>query len=333
MRRAFTLIELLVVIAIIAVLIGLLLPAVQKVREAAARAHCQNNLRQIALAAQAYAAKTSKLPPGVDHRPLGERSSSLFIDLMPHLDQENVVAQWDYANYPTNMNGGPNARSAAVVKTLVCPSSGVTENPVSFGSLTIGITTYFGNGGTRSFPPAQATYDGLFHRCDPAAPNKSGRIPLDEIDDGTSNTLLMTERILGDSAFDSWQRAAFTPTPSPSLGAMMSYCAWAAPFSNSNPLLSNALASVSVSSVGGINVGYPLAYVPPPPSPAPPSPQNWDSLKNSFWMRLCGMGSKHQGGANVAMADGAVKFLKADVSQPVLQALFTRAGKEVLPAW
>ena len=45
------------------------------------------------------------------------------------------------------------------------------------------------------------------------------------------------------------------------------------------------------------------------------------------------MGSKHQGGANVAMADGAVKFLKADVSQPVLQALFTRAGKEVLPAW
>jgi prepilin-type N-terminal cleavage/methylation domain-containing protein len=149
-RRGFTLIELLVVIAIIAVLIGLLLPAVQKVREAAARMSCQNNLKQIALASMNFESSYSRLPPGgivsknapanVDFSPptAGPMTSPLAM-LLPYMEQGNIYNQmdsryfdfnstltfWAYGTPPFSSDGNNTGFPAifnAQIKSYLCPS-------------------------------------------------------------------------------------------------------------------------------------------------------------------------------------------------------------------
>ena len=120
-RRGFTLVELLVVIAIIGVLVALLLPAVQKVRAAAQRAHCSNNLKQIALGAHGYHDAFSSLPPGSTLSP--SQASTLAL-LLPHLEQDNLYRQFDFSTSAAYgpVNSGPRAqqvhRDAPVGSTI-----------------------------------------------------------------------------------------------------------------------------------------------------------------------------------------------------------------------
>src|SRR5262245_49312959 len=134
-RRAFTLIELLVVIAIIAVLIGLLLPAVQKVRAAAARIKCANNLKQLGLAAHNYHSTYERFPQGYD-QPGGsgngqrERKSSVFVELLPFYEQDNLYNIWDFFAPNANREFGTTARAATVLPVLLCPADRLGANPV-----------------------------------------------------------------------------------------------------------------------------------------------------------------------------------------------------------
>src|SRR5262249_15784220 len=181
-RPGYTLIELLVVIAIIGVLLALMLPAVQKVREAANRMSCLNNLKQIALATHNFHDTHQKFPTGarlpvyVGGRPTG--GTNLWVELLPYFEEDNLYRKWDYPDNRNNVAGGTNASEAQVMKSLLCPSDSLPRPVVqatAANSVTphwswgfYGMSSYGGSAGKRSVPmgvpPAfpGITRDGIF---------------------------------------------------------------------------------------------------------------------------------------------------------------------------
>src|SRR5262249_55060458 len=124
------------VIAIIAVLIGLLLPAVQQAREAARRVQCCNNLKQLAVAAHNFHDAKGKFPTGarlpVDVGGVPTGGTNVWVELLPYIDQNNLYKNWDHDDNRNNVAGGRNATSAQVVNILLCPSDPLPETVVEW---------------------------------------------------------------------------------------------------------------------------------------------------------------------------------------------------------
>jgi prepilin-type N-terminal cleavage/methylation domain-containing protein len=188
-RRAFTLIELLVVIAIIAILIGLLLPAVQKVREAAARTQCSNNLKQLGLALHNYHATYDGFPPARWTPTTGVHHCWATL-ILPYIEQENLYRQYNFAaNWSARANDSGVIQTS--VKTFVCPAApGAPPRTAAKGRAVLDYPAISevhrpNPYAVNPIPPADSTFIGVL--------GNNVRRRVTDITDGSSNTLVVAE--------------------------------------------------------------------------------------------------------------------------------------------
>ncbi len=309
--KGFTLVELLVVIAIIGTLIALLLPAIQASREASRRMQCLNQMRQLGLSSLSYQEEQKSFPPGVDRNTA--KHSSWFVFLLPYMEDKWFYDQW---KQPT---ANRDALAGAVLPALFCPDDRVPANPVRHGGVYYGLTSYGGNGGTRSFrydsPNLKA--DGIFFETGlqsrPA--NNQKPVKIKDITDGTSHTFLIGERNHVDRYYDSFARNGWEQT----LGE---YGFW------TGSCGSYALADVTLSSFAPINYQFSMTFAGRYDADPPIISSN--DFRPYADMRLCAFGSRHPGGANFTFADASGAFLRNDTDLELLRGLSTRAGLEIV---
>jgi prepilin-type N-terminal cleavage/methylation domain-containing protein/prepilin-type processing-associated H-X9-DG protein len=326
-RRGFTLIELLVVIAIIAVLIALLLPAVQSAREAARRAQCTNNLKQIGLAMHNYHTGIGTFPLGGTRAPAGGSYGNTYSYawgtwsanalMLGFLEQSPI---YNAGNFSWAVGFGMawainSSVSTTDLNMFICPSDGIS--PVSpQGSQWAGFNNnYFASVGTSVNYSSNGDTTGVFSEG-------YRSYGLQNITDGASNTIAYGESLIGDGSIEmvKWRD-----------GPDLQTCATA--FANPNPSSSTGINNEKgfrwAEDMGGMTL---FNTIVPPTS-------------SQYTFTYCGLGfannnatdqgyqnanSNHPGGANFLFADGHVQFLKSTINIRTYWALGTRADGEVI---
>jgi prepilin-type N-terminal cleavage/methylation domain-containing protein/prepilin-type processing-associated H-X9-DG protein len=296
-RPAFTLIELLVVIAIIAVILGLLLPAVQRIREAASSLKCKNNLKQIGLALQSFHDRTGTFPPGYVTQLAADKTTELGSGwgwatfILDELEQGNLRQQ---INFGLDIRDPANETvRLTVVSTFVCPSEVKTDsltvvdangNPI----IDVARANYTAMNGVLGVSSDMGDNNGAFLR------NKRFRIP--DITDGLSNTLFVGERATNMSGA-TW------------VGAVAGGVAPAQRYPDPADQLANAEAAAALVLSHGSR------------SHIPNDQLVFDADATS---------SYHIAGVNFLFGDGSVHTISNNIGGSVYEALLTRAGNEII---
>ncbi len=292
-RPAFTLTELLVVVGIIGVLLGLILPAVQRVRESAVRAECSNNLHQVALATHQYHDTMLRFPAGMRYSDGNDQwpFMSWLAQLLPYLDQDalwnETLSAYKEVSSPFPANNPPHVGQTTVIKVFACPADPRAAEIQLAGppiNRQVALTSYLGVEGKDFY-----TCDGVLF--------KDSSVRMSEITDGTSRTLLAGERPPStDFVFGWWYAGA------------------------------GQQATGSADMVLGVEEQNVLPYYKAPCFSGVylygPGQITDQCDMFHFW-------SLHKGGANFAFADGSVRFLSYAVA-PLMPALASRAAAKRL---
>jgi prepilin-type N-terminal cleavage/methylation domain-containing protein/prepilin-type processing-associated H-X9-DG protein len=352
-RPAFTLIELLVVIAIIAILIGLLLPAVQKIREAAARMQCTNNLKQIGLASHNYASAYGYFPPGSGgFAPNATSALSPLALSLPYLEGDNIYNRFDLTKDVNNSVTNQVARDQDV-KTYLCPSDGTPnqqpDNNVA-GAFS-GRSNYVGNiGTTANQRSTDSRYVGIFNYQTGGNATTgftvTSKVQITAVSDGTSNTAMWSEytrsRIMNTSPKNWYDPTAMYLLPDTDAGWNELTPMYGPLFNQTNP---NAIIvgmtyrcnSWDYKDTNGISYRGGQYYrdivqMSNYTHTVPPNYKGYDCGNYSITASHIAARSYHSGGVNVCFADGSVHFIRDSIAFPAWQALGTRSAGDILDA-